>query len=190
MSFLKSVFLGTVLLSATIFADSPQQYKIAVVSFNECLQNSKKGQKEQVAFDKLRDQMNSLMEENQKQIQALTEKANDAEYMSGISPEGEEEMRRQFQELHAEMQRYQNQFYQVLGQAQNQMTKEINQAVEDVCQKVAKTRGLQAVVRKEACFFSEDVVDITKVVITELDKDFMAMENTKKVVQKENITSK
>lgn len=187
MSFLKLMILGSVVLSTSVFATPLQQYQIAVVSFNDCLQNSKKGQKEQLSFDKLRDQMNALMEENQKQIQALTEKANDSEYMAGLSPEGEEEMRKQFQDLHAEMQRYQSQFYQVLGQAQNQMAKEINLAVEEVCSKIAKEKGLQAIVRKEACFFSEDVVDITKTVISELDKNFIALENTKKIVQKENV---
>lgn len=143
-----------------------------IVNFGTCVSDSKLGKQEQASFDSLKQQITSLLEETEKQLTDLSAKFNDPEYLDGLSPEAEEEMKNKFRTLNEEMQRYQNQYYQVLNQANMRIVQTMSTGINSAAEKVAKDKKLQMVVNKDACFFYTKDLDVTELVIQEMDKRF------------------
>lgn len=160
-------------LCAGGFANSDSKSgAIAVVNFSTCMSDSKFGKQEQASFESIQNQLTSLLKDGQKQIQELEAKFNDPEYMDGLSPEAEEEMKIKYQQVSEEMSRYQNQYYQVLQQTNMKIMQSMGANIQEASEKVAKHKKLTMVVNKEACFFFTPTLDVTDAVITELDKAY------------------
>src|SRR3990167_1205517 len=111
--------------------------EIGVVSFSDCITNSKLGQTEQLNFENLKKQLSSHLESSEKELKDLVAKLNDPEHMDGLSPEAEAELKDKVQSLNGEMMRYQNQFYQVLNQANGEVIKRISNQVAIAAEAVA-----------------------------------------------------
>jgi outer membrane protein len=155
-------------LASSAFAADP----VGVVNFSTCISESKVGKQEQASFDSLKKQMGSLLEETEKQLTDLSQKFNDPEFMDGLSPEAEEDMKNKFRALSEEMNRYQNQYYQVLNQANMRVMQNISHNITQAAERVAKDKQLSMVVNKEACFFFSPQLEVTPFVIAEMDKMF------------------
>lgn len=168
----KSLFaaLAVLGLSAGGFANDTKN--VAVVNFATCMTESKVGKQEQASFEKLKNQMTSLVKDTEKQLTDLASKFNDSDYMDGLSPEAEEEMKIKYQQLSEEMNRYQNQYYQALQQANMQIVQNLGANIQEASEKVAKNKKLTMVINKEACFFFTPTLDVTEAVIAEMDKAF------------------
>lgn len=164
------IALAALGLSAGGFANDAKS--VAVVNFATCMTDSKIGKQEQASFEKLKNQMTSLVEDTEKQLGDLATKFNDAEFMDGLSPEAEEEMKIKYQQLSEEMNRYQNQYYQVLQQANMKIVQSLGANIQEASEKVAKNKKLTMVINKEACFFFTPTLDVTDAVIAEMDKNF------------------
>ncbi len=164
--------LATLSLCAADVAAPEPKPSVGVVNFSNCMTDSKVGKQEQSSFDSLKNQMTSLLEDSEKQVNELAGKFNDAEYMDGLSPEAEEEMKGKFRLLSEEMNRYQNQYYQVLNQANMKIVQTMGGKIQDASEAVAKTKKLTLVMNKEACFFHTPTLDVTSFVIAEMDKTY------------------
>ncbi len=177
----KTFFSFLIMLSATntaLLASEPKA-SVGIVNFTNCLTESKLGKQEQASFDSLKNQLTTLIQDTEKQLTELNEKFNDTEHMDGLSPEAEEEMRAKYQTLSEEMSRYQGQYYQVMNQAQMKLVQEIGAKVQEASEIIAQNKHLNMVVNKEACFFSHTALDVTNLVIAEMDKQF-ELKNEKK----------
>lgn len=146
------------------------QSTVGVVNFADCMSESKVGKQEQSSFESLKNQMTSLLEDTEKQINEIATKFNDPDFMDGLSPEAEEEMKNRFRGLNEEMNRYQNQYYQVLNQANMKIVQTMGANIQEAAQKVAQDKKLTMVVNKEACFFHTPNLDVTNFVIAEMDR--------------------
>lgn len=166
-------------LCTTGFAATEAKPAVGVVNFANCMTDSKLGQQEQKSFESLKAQMTSLMEDTEKQLNELAAKFNDSEYMDGLSPEAEDEMKTKYRTLNEEMGRYQNQFYQVMQQANMKIMQTLASNIQQASEKVAEEKKLTMVMNKEACFFSAPTLDVTNLVIAEMDKSFE--KNTAKI---------
>lgn len=171
--FFSSLIAATMLTSGAFAAETT-----GVVNFSSCISDSKLGKQEQASFESLKKQMSSLLEDTEKQLQELSVKFNDQEYLDGLSPEAETEMKGKFEALNQDLQRYQNQYYQVMNQANMRIIQSINGAISQAAEKVAKDKKIGMVVNKEACYFYLPSLDITVDVIAEMDKVFAAQEKT------------
>jgi len=168
----KSFFLATAAataLSAQAFAADTQ---VGIVNFAACMTDSKLGKQEQANFENLKKQMGTLLEDTEKQLQELASKFNDQEFLDGLSPEAEAEMKGKFQALNEDLQRYQNQYYQVMNQANMRVMQVMSNAISEASEKVAKSKKLGMVVNKEACFFYSTGLEVTPDVIVEMDKNY------------------
>ncbi len=175
------------------FSAAPQP-SVGVVNFTNCMTESKLGQEEQKSFESLKSQMTSLVEDTEKQLTEMAGKFNDAEYMDGLSPEAEDEMKTKYRTLNDEMGRYQQQFYQVMQQANMKIMQTLAANIQEASEKVASDKKLTMVMNKEACFFSAPTLDVTNLVIAEMDRSFekthaKAAEN-KKVESEKNTAKK
>lgn len=166
------IFLTSLGLSAGAFAapDSPGSF--GIVNFTTCITDSKLGKQEQASFDSLKNQMSTLLQDTEKQLNDMQTKFNDPEYLDGLSPEAEDEMKTKFRTLSEELNRYQNQYYQVLNQANMRIIQTISANINTAAEKVAKDKKLAMVVNKDACFFYSPQLDVTNFIISEMDKSF------------------
>ena len=145
---------------------------VGVVNFTSCITDSKSGQKEQASFEALKKQMSSLLEDTEKQLREISNKFNDPDYLDGLSPEAEEELKIKFRTLNEELNRYQNQYYQVLNQANMKLVQTMSNTINTSAEAVAKEKKLDMVINKEAFFFHNNKLDVTALVIKEMDRRF------------------
>lgn len=160
------------LSTAAFAADAPGG--VGVVNFVTCVTDSKVGKQEQSSFEALKKQLVSLLEDTEKQLTDISTKLNDKEYLDGLSPEGEDELKTKFRTLNEELGRYQNQYYQVLNQANMKLVQVMSTNINNASEKVAKEKRLSVVINKDACFFYSNQLDVTPFVVAEMDKNFIA----------------
>ena len=144
--------------------------KIGVANFAQCVADSKYGKKEQEALENLKNQMQSLVQDTEKNLREVASKLQDPEHLDGLSPEAEQELRVKFQTLQEEMAKYQNQYYQVLNQANMKMVQNMGGRIAAASEKVAKDHGFSFVINKDACFYFDQ--DVTSLVLSELDHNY------------------
>ena len=163
-------FLLSLLLSSAAFSAEAQN--LGVVNFGTCVSDSKLGQQEQASFETLKKQMTMTMEETEKQLTDLTAKFNDPDYLDGLSPEAEEDLKTKFRTLNEDLNRYQNQYYQVMNQANMRIVQTLSTSINNASEKVAKEKKFNMVLNKDACFYYVPSLDVTTQVIAQMDKDF------------------
>jgi outer membrane protein len=187
-----SLLVATCKLTAsemdTTSMDDLKKGPAVVVNFTTCIAESKYGKKEQENFEYMRKQMTSMLEETEKELKNITAKFEDQDYMEGLSPKAEEELRIKYQSLNEELARYQQQFYQTSNQANYQLMQKMHLIISKVAEKIAKRNNYSFVINREACFFFADKLDITENVIKEMDLDFDFELKNKKAI--ENKSSK
>lgn len=168
--FTSAVITATFLaLSATAADPSPS---IGAANFATCITESKFGKKEQENMEGMRKQMSSMIEDTEKELREIATKFEDTEYLDSLSPKAEEELKAKFETLQQDLSRYQNQFYQVLNHAQYQMVQKVSNNISKAAEKVAAEKHLDYVLNKEACFYIRPDLDVTTMIISEMDKNF------------------
>ena len=166
------VLLTAVALCSTAFS-TEQTPSFGIVNFGTCVSDSKLGKQEQASFESLKKQMATLLEDTEKQLNELSAKFNDPEYLDGLSPDAEEDLKIKFRTLNEELGRYQNQYYQVMNQANMRIVQTLSTSINTAAEKVAKDKKLNMVVNKDACFYYTPALDVTTSVIAEMDKTFV-----------------
>ncbi len=164
---LKKILFLCCLSTGSLFAAD-----FGTVNFANCISNSKVGKHEQTTFEGLKKQLGGHLESIEKELNELSGKLNDSEYMDGLSPEAEMELRTKMSTLNDEMMRYQNQYYQVLNQSQMKIMQQIGALVSTASETVAKDQKLDVVLREEACFYFNSALDITNKVVEVMDKNY------------------
>jgi outer membrane protein len=159
-------------------SDIKQEVKseIGIVNFTNCITESKVGKKEQESLESIKNQMTTLIKDIENQLNDISAKFSDPDYLDGLTPEGENEQKMKFQALKEEYDRYQNQFYQVMQQANMKLVQTVSSFVNSATDKIAQNKNLSLVVNKDACFSFKESFDITQDVIQEMDKVFDEME--------------
>ncbi|MBJ7449180.1 MAG: OmpH family outer membrane protein [Parachlamydiales bacterium] len=150
---------------------------VGIVSFRKCVEQSQQGKAEQAAFEALKNQMGAVLQKTEKELDDLSKKLQDAEFMDGLSPDAEQDLKLKFEGLNQEMGRYQNQYYQILNQANMKVVQVLSTQVATASSKVANDQGLMVVLNEDACFFYNSSLDVTQKVISEMDKTYKPSDN-------------
>lgn len=151
-------------------ADKP--LKIAVVNFKTCVEKSKLGQKEQASFEAIKKQMETVLEEKEKNLTDIAAKFNDIDYLDSLSPEAEADLKRQFRTLNQEFSQQQNQFYQTLSQTNVKVVQKLTDTVAQLSKEVAKLQQIDLVLNDDGCFYCSDTLDISNLIVEAMDKAF------------------
>jgi outer membrane protein len=173
------MFFLLVILGQSLCAAESTKSTTAVVNFGTCVQESKYGKHEQEQFMNVRKQWDSLIEETEKELKNLASKFEDQEYMDGLSPEAEQELKIKYKTLNEDLAKYQGQLYQIMNQANMLFYQKLSSVVAKAAEKIATDRKLGLVLNKEICFYHEPSMDITPLVINEMDKNFESEMKTK-----------
>lgn len=161
--------LSSLCLNPAFGVDAP---KIGVVNFKECVEKSKHGQQEKVAFESLKNQMMETLEKADKELLQIAEKLEDQDFMDGLSPTAEEELKIKYQQMSQELARCQNQYYQMLNQANYRMLQTLHTFVAEAADKIREQKGLMAVFNQDSFFAFADHLDITSDIVAAMNDDF------------------
>ena len=145
---------------------------VSIVDFGQCISESKYGKEEQKNIEKIRNQVTSLISETDKELQELNAKFEDTTFLDSLSPKAEEELRARHQALSDDRQRYQWQFGQIMQQAQMQFIHKMSSQISRASERIAEDNQLDYVINKEACFYYRPHLDLTSLVINEMDRNF------------------
>lgn len=173
--------LASFFLAATAFAVD----KIGVVNFSKCITDSKQGKQEQQNLEKMKEQWTKVIQDTEKELKALDEKFKDHDYMDGLSPEAEQEMKNKQAALQEDFVKYQNQLYQSLNQANYFIIQKIYHTLGQAAEAVAKDKKLDLVLNSEARFYHNPSMDVTDPIIQEMDKIYVKEEEQAKKNAKE-----
>ncbi|NGX60944.1 MAG: hypothetical protein K940chlam9_00419 [Chlamydiae bacterium] len=167
------------LLTLTLFAlctvsatATAQNLKVGFVNFKDCVAESKRGQQEQNTFESIKKQMGEALEKAENELEEIAMKLEDQDYMDGLSPSAEEELKQKFQLLSQEFSRYQGQYYQLLNQANYKMLQVMHDEVSQVAEKVREKHSLALLLSEDSTFAYAESLDYTQEVIKELDLAF------------------
>ncbi len=148
------------------------EQKIGIVNFQTCIAESKLGKQEQNAFETMRKQLVTLVEDTDKQMREISDKLQDKDYLDGLSKEAEESMKTKFAQLHEELGRYQQQYYQFMNQGQYKIMQTVVGGINHAADQIASKKGYDFILNKEACFSYAPSRDITSEILKEMDGHF------------------
>lgn len=147
--------------------------RVGFVDARGCLESSKQGQKERQSFESMKKQMSESLEKSDKELADLAKKLEDPDYLEGLAPSAEEEMRKQFQTMSQKFVQTQNQYYQLLNQANMRVMQTLHESIALACESVRKAQNLSLVLSSDSTFAYADSLDVTKAVVEEMDKTFV-----------------
>lgn len=166
---MKKFYLLATLASLQLFGAEP---KVGIVNFVNCVTESKLGQQEQSSLEGMHKQFTSLLSDTEKKLKEISGKLQDKDYLDGLSPEAEQELKGEWAQLSEEMNRYNQQYYQFMQQGQNKIIQTVVGGINQAAEKLAATKGYSMIINKEACFFYDTKLDITSEIIEEMNKSF------------------
>ncbi len=182
---MKKLFIVCALASAFCalpsFSHASAKQELGVVDFATCIQDSKFGKREQEHFEALKKQLHSILDDAEKQLNDVISKLQDQDYLDSLSPAGEQELKQRFQSLNEELNRYQGQYYQIMQQANMRIIQSISMQINRASETVAKSKKVPMVINKEAAFYFDPGLDITRSVISQMDKEFEIAEKEGKL---------
>lgn len=146
--------------------------KVGFVNFRKCVEESKLGKQQQTAFEAMQNQMEASLTELQKSLNDITTKLSDEDYVDGLSPAAENELKHKYRALSQELARTQGQYVQTLQDANVKIIQSLSSEVAEAAKEVAKARNLDLVVNEEAVFFYRPSFDISSHVVAQMDAKF------------------
>jgi len=169
--------LPLIALTCAAFQLCAKEQKVGVVNFNSCIADSKLGKQEQNAFETMRKQFISLVEDTDKQLREVSEKLQDKDHLDGLSDEGVEALHAKAGQLQEELNRYQQQYYQFMEQGRYKIIQTVVGGISGAAEEIASSKGFTVLLNKEACFYvaPEHIapdLDVTADIIKGMDKQF------------------
>lgn len=147
---------------------------VGFVNFKKCVELSKQGKQEKNAFEAMRKQMSETLEKTDKELEEIAKRLDDKDYMDGLSPAAEEELKNKYQAMSQEFSRYQGQFYQLLNKANYEMLQTMHEEVSQAAQKVRELNHLSLILNEESTFAFSPNLDLTQQVIDIMNQRFDA----------------
>ncbi len=149
-----------------------EQPTVAIVDFKQCAEDSKLGKQQQENFEGLKQQIQDVMSEKEKEIKDLADKFQDPDYLDSLSPEAENKLKQEFQQANMQYNQMQQQFFQTLQQANVQIVRLIADSVQDHAKTLAEEKKIDVVLNAESCFYFDTPYDLTTEVVSKMDATF------------------
>lgn len=169
----------TAMIAAPLSSAEPS-LKVGLVNFKSCVENSKIGKQEQANFDGLKKQAEMTMQQREREINELAGKLQDADYVDSLSKEAEADLKYKYKTMSQEVMQQQQQLYQTLSQANFKIIQKLTEDVNQAAKIVAEKNGYDMIMNDEAFFYFGKKLDISPLVVAELDATFDAKPETKR----------
>lgn len=149
-----------------------------IVNTKKCLEESKLGKQEQVNFEKMKNQMESVLQGKEKALEEIESKLNDDDYMDSVSDEAASELKRKKRSIRNEGMQLQNQYMQALQQANlkiiQKLTDVIGKASAQVAQDASSGQPVDVIFTDEACTYYAPHLDFSDRIIAKMNAIFDA----------------
>jgi outer membrane protein len=163
-----------------------QTIRIGIVNTKKCLEGSKLGKQEQVNFEKMKQQMESVLQDKERALEEVESKLNDDDYMDSVSDEVANELKRKKRSIRNEGMQLQSQYMQTLQQANvkivQRLTDVISRASAQVAQDTSTGQPLDIIFTDEACTFYSPRLDVSDRVIVKMNAIFDAEQKKENTV--------
>jgi outer membrane protein len=173
------------LLSIPSFAQQPQwnaaasrPLRIGIVNTKKCLEESKLGKQEQANFDKMKSQMEAVLQDKERILEEIESKLNDEDYMDSVSSDVESELKRKRRAIRQEGLQLQNQYLQTLQQANMKIVQKITETITKASSQVAQEPShpgepsFDVIFTDDACDYFAPYLDVTDRVIFKMNQNF------------------
>lgn len=169
----------------TANSTTSQTLRVGIVNTKKCLEDSKLGKQEQVNFEKMKQQMESILQEKEKTLEDIESKLNDDDYMDSVSDKIADELKNKKRATRNEGMQLQNQYMQTLQQANmkiiQRLTDAISKASAQVAQDTSNPQPVDIIFTDEACTYYVPRLDITDQIVNKMNAIF-------DMEQKENVS--
>lgn len=169
-------------LSAQSTNAGTKTLRIGIVNTKKCLEESKYGKQEQVNFEKMKTQMETVLKEKESIMEDVQSKLNDDDYMDSISEEAAADLKRKRKNIQNEGMQLQNQYMQALQQANMKVIQKLTEILNKASAQVAKDNingeGFDIILTDEATTFYAPQMDISELIVAKMNALFDA-EQTK-----------
>ncbi len=165
---MKKLFALLLLCAAPLVAAG----NFGIVNMDDVLSQSKFGKQEQSGFEALQKQFQETIETIDTRLQEIDQQAQNPDEFEMLSDEAKLALQKEFQGLYQQRNQQEQQAMQVLQQERYRLMQNVNTEIMRGSQIVAKAKKLDLILREEALFFSQVSMNVTKEVISEMDKRF------------------
>ena len=150
--------------------------RLGIVNTKKCLEESKLGKQEQANFEKMKHQMENVLQEKEKDLEELELKLNDDDYMDSISDEKASDLKRKRRTIRTDGMQLQNQYMQTLQQANLKIVQRLTDVISRASAQVAqdKNHPIDVIFTDEACTFYSPRLDISDQIIVKMNAIFDA----------------
>lgn len=172
-----STYAAAASADADLIAAAPTQQQplqVRVVNFKSCIELSKLGKQEQANFEGLKKQLEGLLEQKEVELQEISAKFNDPDYLDSLSAEAENELKHKYRTLSQDVSQHQNFYMQTLSQTNQKIMQKLADAIQVASEKIAKAKGYDFILNEEMSFFHGAKYDVSKEVIALMDEVFVA----------------
>lgn len=156
-----------------------QPARVGIVNTKKCLEESKLGKQEHSNFEKMKNQMETVLHDKEKTLEDIESKLNDDDYMDSISDEASAELKRKRRAIKQEGYQLQNQYLQTLQQANVKIIQKITESISKASELVAREsigtgQQIDVILSDEACTYFNPSLDVTPRVIAKMNAIFDA----------------
>lgn len=160
----------------SVNGSSTQALRFGIVNTKKCLEDSKLGKQEQSNFEKMKQQMRSILEDKEKILEDIESKLNDDDYMDSISEDAASELKRKRRSVRNEGMQLQSQYMETLQQANlkviQKLTEAIGKASNLVSQDSTNNQPIDVIFTDEACTYYSPRLDVTDRVVAKMNTIF------------------
>lgn len=153
-----------------------QSLRVGIVNTKRCLEESKLGKQEQVNFEKMKQQMEGILQDKEKTLEEIEIKLNDDDYMDSVSDDVANELKRKKRTIRNEGMQLQSQYMQTLQQANLKIVQKMTDVIGQASNQVAQdpSNALDVIFTDEACTFYSPRLDVSDRVIVKMNAIFDA----------------
>jgi outer membrane protein len=155
-----------------------QPIRIGIVNTKRCLEESKLGKQEQANFEKMKHQMESVLQDKERALDEVESKLNDDDYMDSVSDETASELKRKKRSIRNEGMQLQSQYMQTLQQANLKIVQKLTDIIAKASAQVARDpaggQPVDIIFTDEACTFYAPYLDVSDRIIAKMNAIFDA----------------
>jgi outer membrane protein len=137
------------------------------------LEESKLGKQEQANFERMKQQMESVLQEKERALEDIESKLNDDDYMDSISDEAASELKRKRRTIRNEGMQLQSQYMQTLQQTNVKIIQKLTDVIGKASAQVAKDSSngqpVDVVFTDEACTYYSPRLDVSDRVVAKMN---------------------
>lgn len=157
----------------TASSDSSSSFNFGVVNTKKSFENSKLGKQEQANFEKMKNQMESVLHEKEKALEEIEKKLANDDWLDSVPESTINELRSKRKAIRSEGVELQNQYMQTLQQTQVKIVQKLNDLLNKASALVAKEgikgEKLYAIFTDEACTYFDSMLECTDSVVEKMD---------------------